>query len=189
MKWSMIVLIGIVLGGVALASVEWPSQPTKRPVSVPEPPQANATLPGIQIQDMYLMAQTGSVITWQVCAKQAAFSETAQRAVVQQVNATIFQTDAVNTWQITAERGLLDSASGDMSVEGHVRLQQHEGYTIETDEVHWHTANRLLSTDAPVTMRNTSVSISGTGFRSLVDQHRMTLQHDVRASFRLQSKH
>jgi LPS export ABC transporter protein LptC len=187
MKWYVMVLIGIVIGGVALARAGWPSRPTTRPSPVPKPPQANVTLPGIQIQDMNLMAQAGSVITWQVSAKHAAFSETEQSAVVQQVNATIFQ-GAVDTWQIIAERGLLDSASGDMTVAGQVRLQQREGYTIETDEVHWHTANRLLSTDAPVTMHNTSVSISGTGFRSLVDQHRMTLQHNVRATFRIQSK-
>jgi LPS export ABC transporter protein LptC len=184
MKWYIVMLIGIVAGGLSLVSGGWPPRATTGPAIVPEPSQDPTALPNAQVREMSLIAQIGSAIAWHVFAQQATFSEAAQRTVVQQVSAMIFP-DTADAWHLTAARGVLDSATGDMAIEGQVRLQHRDGYTIETDELRWQAAGRRLYSEAPVTMRSASGSITGTGLRSPVDQHRIILQHDVRAVFRL----
>jgi LPS export ABC transporter protein LptC len=130
------------------------------------------------------MVQSQSVIAWRASAKRATFSEADQQAIVHQVEATVFP-DAASAWRITAARGVIDRATGNMALEGRVRLQQRDGYTIETDELHWDTTKRVLFTDAPVTMRSASVFITGNGLYSQMGQHRLSVQHGVRATFRL----
>lgn len=186
MKWYVIVLLGMVIGGISFARAGRVLRPTEPREAAPELWHDNARQPDMQVQNMHLAVQAGSAIAWQVFAEQAAFSEPEQRIVVRRVDATIFP-DTTDTWHITAAHGLIDRATGDVVVKGQVRLQHRAGYTIETDELRWRTADRILYTEVPVTMRSASASISGTGLRSLIDQYRITVQRDVRASFQLRA--
>ena len=86
---------------------------------------------------------------------------------------------------MTAARGQIDRFTGNIAVRGAVRLQYQAGYTIETEALDWYAADRVLYTEAPVKIRNPLISITGIGLHSNIDQHRIALQHNVRASFRL----
>ncbi|MFQ5852665.1 MAG: LPS export ABC transporter periplasmic protein LptC [Candidatus Binatia bacterium] len=184
MKWYVIVLLGIVIGGISFARAGRLLRPTEPREAVPELWHDDAMQPDMQVQNMHLAVQVGSAIAWQVSAEQAAFSELEQRTVARRVDAKIFP-DTTDTWHITAAHGLIDRTTGNVVVKGQVRLHHRAGYTIEMDELRWRAADRILYTEVPVTMRSASASISGTGLRSLVDQYRITVQRDVRAFFRL----
>ena len=182
MKWYMVLCIGVVIGGVSFANTGGMRWSHPLPVLSDSPPQP-AVAPEVRFQDVEVIAQAGRLIAWRVFAKRAAFSEAEQQVVVHQVEAKIFRGD--DTLRVTASRGLIDRATGNLTVRGHVQFQPRQGYVIETQALQWRAADRLLFTDAPVEMRGPSVSVTGVGLQSQVDQHRMTLQRQVRASFRL----
>jgi LPS export ABC transporter protein LptC len=155
-----------------------------RPLSFAESPQDAISLPDVEGQGLHLIAQTGSTVTWDILAERAAFSQAQRRTRVYRVEAQLTG-DAADAWRITAARGLIEATTGDMIVEGQVRLQQGGGYTIDTNKLYWDTVNRLLHTDTPVTMHSTHVAITGKGLYSQVDQRLVTLEHDIHARFHL----
>ena len=174
----------LLVGGLSMTSMLWFAGATPSSPSVSDVPQAQAPVPDIQMRDMRVTAQAGAAVSWWVSAEYAAFSHTQQHTTIRQIEAR-FWGDLADVWAITAPRGRIDTVTGDMVIEGQVRLDQLNGYSIETDRLYWNTADRTLYTDAVVRMQGASLSVTATGLRSQVDQHRLTLEHDVRASFQL----
>ena len=174
----------LLIGGFSVAGVLWFSGTTPSSPSVSDVPQDQVSVPDIQMRDMRVTAQAGAAVSWWVSAEYAAFSHTQQHTTIRQIEAR-FWGDLADVWSITAPRGRIDTVTGDMVIEGQVRLNQLNGYSIETDRLYWNTANHTLYTDAVVRMQGASLSVTATGLRSQVDQHRLTLEHDVRASFQL----
>ena len=184
MKWYLIIVIGVVCGGFWLRDVTWRHRPHNRLVSVTETSHLHELSPDICVEDIYILEQAGFTAGWEVVAKKAEFYNAEQLAVLHQFHARLFGQPA-EPLQMTAARGQIDRVTGDIAVRGDVRLQYQAGYTIETEALYWYAANRVLYTEAPVQMRNPSISIAGIGLHSNVDQHRIAIQHSVQASFQL----
>ena len=140
--------------------------------------------PDGRVQGLRLVEQADTDTAWEVHAGEAAWYATSQHAVVHRVRARLFQAETPPL-SLEAEYGQVARITGDMSVNGHVRLQHLAGYTVTTDALHWHAAKRLLYTDAPVQIVSATVHIRGVGFRSKVEERRFMLQRNVRASLRL----
>lgn len=180
--WAGILCIVVVIGWIVAWSV-WPFLEQQAAASVPASRNDVSTNSDAHITGMHLMAQLGEQAALQVTAQQAVFSGAKQRAVVYGVEASI--TQAVGrTWYVSAAQGIVDRSTGDLTVQGRVRLYEKDGYVIETDRLHLRTAERVLHTEEPVVMRGNAVSIAGTGLRHEIDENRIVLQHHVKASFR-----
>lgn len=180
--WAGILCFVMVLGWIVAWSL-WPFLEQQAVASVPPNRNDVSTNSDAHLTGMHLMAQLGEQAALQVTAKQAAFSGARQRAVVYGVDARIMQA-AGRTWYVSAAQGIVDRVTGDLTVQGRVRLYEKDGYVIETDRLHLRTAERVLHTDEPVVMRGNAVSIAGTGLRHEIDENRIVLQHHVKASFR-----
>jgi lipopolysaccharide export system protein LptC len=72
-----------------------------------------------------------------------------------------------------------------MTVQGHVQLQYLEGYTVETEVLHWQASGRVLQTDAAVQIRSALVHITGMGLLGHVEQQHFVLQDNVHAAFQV----
>lgn len=184
MKTYRVGLVALVAAGLALASAVWLPWASPRTSSTTERSPGNAVQPDVQVRGLSLVAQDESAVTWQILAERAAFSQTEQYARIDRVDAKIAG-NTTDVWHITATQGMVDRSTGHMVVEGQVRIRQRGGYTIDTDKLHWDATRRLLYTDTPVVIQNDTVAITGRGLQGMIDQHRLTLEHDVRASFRL----
>jgi LPS export ABC transporter protein LptC len=184
MKWYLIIVIGAVFGGFWVANATWKQSPPNQRVLVTETPHLHELSPDMCVEDMYLLEQAGFTAGWEVIAKKAELYDAEQLAVLHQFHARRFEQPA-EPLQMTAARGQIDRVTGDIAVRGTVRLQYQAGYTIETEALDWYAADRVLYTEAPVKIRNPSISIAGIGLHSQVDQHRIALQHSVQASFQL----
>lgn len=177
-------LLILLLGGLSITGVVWFSGTRAVLPSAPDLSQEHKLASDVQVRDMRVMAQVGPTVSWWVSAAQADFSQAQQYTTMRQIEAR-FVGDSTDIWYVTAPRGRIDTLTGDMIVEGSVRLSQLDGYTIETERLYWDTAKSTLYTDAVIRMQGASLSVTATGLRSQVDQHRLTLAHDVRASFQL----
>ena len=140
--------------------------------------------PGMWVQDVLVIEQATAEQSksWELFAKEIAFYDTKRLALVKKLRAEFFPHN-VEPLHLTAERGQINSSTGDMTVEGRVLLRPLWGYDLETAILHWDAANRTLHTDAEVRISAETMDIVGTGFTGRVDQQRFALQRQVRVSF------
>jgi LPS export ABC transporter protein LptC len=138
----------------------------------------------MRIQNLHLIEQAEAGDEWELLAHEAKFYDAKQRVMVQRLQAQLLSQED-HPVHVIADAGRIDSATGNMIIYGNVRLQYLEGYTVETDILHWHAANRVLQTDAAVEIHSALVHIVGTGLLGNIEQQRFVLQDDVHAAFQM----
>lgn len=184
MKWYVCLALALCMSSIAVERLGRQLSARHSPVNLPVTPQAESGDPDIRVQGVRLVEQaaTGTVLT--VSAEAASWYDAAQSASVSQVRAQLFPSDTAPL-SVEANRGQIVSTTGDMTMQGHVRLWHQAGYTLTTEALYWEAANRTLHTDKPVSMQSATVFISGMGLQGDMEQQRFVIQHDVRASFQL----
>src|SRR5439155_8710696 len=140
--------------------------------------------PDMRVQNLHLIEQAEAGDEWELSAHEAEFYDTKQRVVVHRLQAQLLSKEA-HPVHVIADSGQIDSTTGNMTIQGKVHLQYLEGYTVETDILHWHAASRVLQTDAAVQIRSALVYIVGTGLLGNIEQQRFVLQDNVHAAFQL----
>jgi LPS export ABC transporter protein LptC len=140
--------------------------------------------PDMRVQNLHLTEQAETGNEWELSAHEAEFYDAKQRIVVHWLQAQLLSKED-HPVHVIADSGQIDSSTGNMTIQGNVQLQYLEGYTVETDVLHWHAASRVLQTDAVVQIRSAMVHIVGTGLLGNVEQQRFVLQDDVHAAFQV----
>src|SRR5919198_2791522 len=140
--------------------------------------------PDMRVQNLHLTEQAEAGNEWELSAHEAEFYNAKQRIVVHRLQAQLLSKEA-HPVHIIADSGQIDSSTGNITIYGNVQLQYLEGYTVETDVLHWHAASRVLQTDAAVQIRSALVHIVGTGLLGNIEQQRFILQDDVHAAFQV----
>ena len=185
MRWYGLIGVSIATGVLILAVVGGTFLAERTRMARPVAQQSEAEPPDMRVQNVRLVEQQEEDGDgWELLAHDAEFYDAKQLVVVHQMRAQLLS-QAARPAQITADNGRIDSATGNMTVQGNVQLQYLEGYTIETDVLSWHAASRLLGTDAAVKINSALVHIAGIGLQGNVDQQRFVLQDDVHAVFQL----
>ena len=146
--------------------------------------QSETEQPDMRAQNVHLIEQAEVGNEWELWAHEAEFYDAKHLVVVRQLRAQLLL-KADQPLHVTADYGQIDKATGNMTVQGHVQLQYREGYTIETDILHWQAASRVVRTDAAVKIDSALVHIAGIGLLGNVDQQRFVLQDDVHAAFQM----
>lgn len=184
MRWYKFVGMGIVISVLILAAVGRPFIAGRTGGAKHIAPQSTTEPPDMRVQNMHLIEQAETGDGWKLLAHEAEFYTAKQLIVVRQVQAQLLAQTA-QPIRVEADHGHIDSATGNITVEGHVQLQYLEGYTLETDVLHWHATSRILRTDATVKIDSALVHIGGKGLQGHVDEQRFVLQDDVHAAFQL----
>jgi LPS export ABC transporter protein LptC len=138
----------------------------------------------MRVQNLHLIEQAEAGDEWELLAHEAEFYDAKQWVVVHKLRAQLLSQEA-HPIHVIADYGQIDSTTGNMTVQGHVQLQYLEGYTVETDVLHWHAASRVLQTDAAVQIHSALVHIAGMGLLGHIEQQRFVLQDDVHAAFQV----
>ena len=142
-------------------------------------------LPDMRVQGVVVVEQptADKSQSWELFAEEIAFFDDRRLARVKRLRAELFPQD-LEPIRLTAQRGRINSSTGDMTVEGNVVLRPLWGYDLETAVLHWDAASRILHTDADVKISGETVDISGTGFSGSVDEQHYSLKHGVKVFFR-----
>jgi len=173
---AIAVLMLVVVGGVSLIERPRGGQSVTQP-SAAEPPD-------MRVQNVRLIEQMEEGDGWELLAHDAEFHDAKHLVIVHQIRAQLLS-QTTPPVQVAADHGHIDSATGNMTVQGNVQLQYLGGYTIETAVLSWHAASRLLWTDAAVNIHSAFVHIAGIGLQGNVEQQRFVLQDNVHAAFQL----
>jgi LPS export ABC transporter protein LptC len=145
---------------------------------------SEAEQPDMRVQNLHLIEQAEAGDEWELLAHEAEFYDAQQKVIVQQLRVQLLAKEE-HPVHVIADFGQIDSITGDMTINGNVRLQYLEGYTVATDVLHWHAASRVLQTDAAVQIHSALVHIVGTGLLGNIEQQRFVLQDDVHAAFQM----
>ena len=187
MRWYLLGALGLVIVLVTVRSVFDLSFPSIAGKADPVAVAPNDDIPGMRVQGVVVVEQgtADKAQSWELSADEIAFFDERRLAHVKALRAELFPPD-LEPIRLTAARGRVDSATGDMTVEGDVLLRPLWGYDLETAVLHWDAANRTLHTEAEVKISAESVDISGTGFSGSVDEQHYTLKRGVKVTFRRQ---
>ena len=173
---SLILVLLAVGGGFFLSGGSQVAKHIRQPTETEQP--------DMRVQNMHLIEQAEAGDEWELSAHEAEFYDAKQRVIVHQLQAQLLSKEA-HPVRMIADSGQIDSSTGNMTIQGKVQLQYLEGYTVETDILHWHAASRVLQTDAAVQIRSALVYIVGTGLLGNIEQQRFVLQDNVHAAFQL----
>jgi LPS export ABC transporter protein LptC len=183
MRWykaigiSLIAIMLTVVGGFFL------SDRTQVVTYVRQPSETEQ--PDMRVQNLHLIEQAEAGDEWELLAHEAEFYDEEQKVIVQNLQMQLLAKEE-HPVHVIADFGKIDSTTGNMTINGNVRLQYMEGYTVETEVLHWHAASRVLQTDAAVQIHSALVHIVGTGLLGNIEQQRFVLQDDVHAAFQMQ---
>jgi LPS export ABC transporter protein LptC len=182
MRWYKVIGISLIPVMLAIVGGFFLSGRTHVVKYVGQPSETQQ--PDMRVQNLYLVEQAEAGDEWELSAHEAEFYDAKQRVIVHRLRAQLLSKEA-HPLHVIADSGQIDSATGDMTVQGNVQLQYLEGYTVETDILHWHATSRVLQTDAAVQIRSALVHIAGTGLLGNIEQQRFVLQDNVHAAFQV----
>jgi len=184
MRWYRFAWVSIITSVLMLAVVGGFFLLGRARVTKHVTPQSETEQPDMRIQNVHLIEQAEVGNEWELWAYDAEFYDAKHLVVVRQLRAQLLL-KAAQPLHVIADYGQIDNTTGNMTVQGHVQLQYLEGYTIETDVLHWQAASRVLRTDAAVKIDSALVHIAGIGLLGNVDQQRFVLQDNVHAAFQM----
>lgn len=184
MKWYWFVLLSLTIGGAVLYWLNERGEGVPIPQVASSPLAPQPQCPRSQMQGIKLIEQAGPSTAWEIIAEQAEFSDNTNLAVARGVRAQLFQDDTA-LLSLEANRSIVQRDTGNITMQGQVRILHQGGYTMMTKTLDWLAESRQLHTDEAVELEGPSVYITGMGLQSEVDQQRFHLEQNVHASFRL----
>jgi LPS export ABC transporter protein LptC len=184
MKWYGFLLVCLLIGGAVLYRMGERGGAIRMRQAVSSQSSSQPQSPHSQMQGIKLIEQADQSTAWEILAAHAEFSEHANLAVVREVRAQLFQ-DHIALVSVEADRSIVQRDTGNITMQGQVRVRHQDGYTMTTKTLDWLAKARELHTDEAVELEGPSVYITGMGLQSDVDQQRFHLEHNVHASFRL----
>jgi len=154
-----------------------------------EKPQRAAEIPGVfkdadaGIERFSFVQTRDGKMQWKVHARRARIVENESKAVLEDLQVTLFGDEGVQMI-LEGDEGVVDTASHNFTLEkreGGIPIQLESGYTIYTNQLQWTDHSREISTDAPVTVHGDGIEITGVGLQGALGTEIFTITKDVRA--------
>ncbi|HSN04633.1 MAG TPA: LPS export ABC transporter periplasmic protein LptC [Nitrospira sp.] len=118
-----------------------------------------------KISEFAFTQTKGDVVQWKVEAKQARLFEREKRAILNEVEVTLYG-QAGKELTVSGEEGSLDTATKDFVLANRTDplvIETGSGYTIYTNHLAWTDATKILRTDDPVRIVGNGLEITGRG--------------------------
>jgi LPS export ABC transporter protein LptC len=157
------VVLALTLGGV----VAWKTRARRAPEPPPLPNQAD-----YRVNEVHISETLEGNLRWTLDADHAEVFDKEHRTVMQTVSIRVFSEKT--EWRVTADKGVLDNESRDVSLTGNVVVTSSDGLTLTTNALSWRNSERNLFTDDVVEVRREGTTIVGRGL-----DVRMKEQHAV----------
>jgi LPS export ABC transporter protein LptC len=135
----------------------------------------------LQIKNVRYTEVGDSGMKWEITADTARYLKKENLALFEKVSVRLVMKDG-RTFVMNGDQGRLDTQSRDMEIEGNVGIVSGNGDRFATDRLRYRNAARRVETDQPVAMENGNVRISAVGMIFHLDDSRLTLLSQIRAS-------
>jgi LPS export ABC transporter protein LptC len=135
----------------------------------------------LQVRNVHYTEVGNSGMKWEITADTARYQKKENLALFEKVKVRLIMKDG-RVFLMNGDRGMLNTQSRDVEIEGNVGIVSENGDRISTDRLLYRDAGKRIETDRPVIMENRSVRISGVGMILTLDEKKVTLLSQVRAN-------
>lgn len=126
----------------------------------------------LRLEGMTFVGSRGSMREMLVEADRATFHPSEQIAYLENVRSEMTEKDGAVGFEMTCDRGELDTGTSNFYATGNVRGRTADGRRFQTSWVRYDDAKGLAYTDAPVTVEEQGGTYKGGGFRYFVREQR-----------------
>ena len=137
----------------------------------------------IQAEDILYTEIGGGNIRYEIRAKTAYYLKEKDIAEFKEINVTL-TTPSGNTYTIMSDRGTYDMASKNITLKGNVVVESEANDQITTDHLFYIAEDNKIYTEALVAMIYRNIELRGTGLTFWLDDRRLSLLKQVKATVR-----
>jgi LPS export ABC transporter protein LptC len=117
---------------------------------------------------------------WSLEASSAHYIETKKQVILNDLFVTYFLEDNSEVY-LTAQRGVLDTGTNDMEVEGNIIIKK-DNYQLTTENLNYEHKRRIITCNAPVRISGTAASISANSASFDLNTKKVTLEGNVEST-------
>jgi len=161
---------------IYLLFVNADSAPTNQPAAPGAIERADA-----KISDFTFTQTKGDVVQWRVQAKQARLFEREKRAVLSDVEVTLYGQSGKEV-TVLGDEGALDTATKNFVLANRTDpliIATGSGYTIYTNHLEWTDATKIIQTGDPVRIVGNGLEITGRGLLGRTESEEFEVLDDV----------
>jgi len=179
-KWALLAMSGILtgfLGYLLMVNADSAPPATSIPPSAME--QADAKISGFTFTQ-----SQGDAIEWEIQAKQARLFEKEKRALLNQVDVTLYGKKGKEL-TVSGEEGTFHTASKHFVLANRVSplvVETVGGYTIYTKQLEWANDTKQISSEGPVRIVGHGVEVTGRGLLGKLGSEEFEVLQDVRVA-------
>lgn len=135
-----------------------------------------------RIQDFTFTQTKGDIVQWKVQAEQARLFEKESRAILNNVQITLYGAQGKEL-TLSGDEGTLDTQTKNFQLSNRVMpivLETQSGYTIQTNHLSWTDARHEIRTADHVTINGHGLQVTGRGLLGKMDTEEFQVLDDVR---------
>jgi len=136
----------------------------------------------LALQDIDYTHTEGGVARWRLVAKQAAHRTEERLTTVSDLRLTFFDVAGGEQGTLRARNGQVNADFSVVVVEGEVEIVSRSGYTLRTDRLTYHQADRTIRTDTPVHLMSADLELDGVGLDFDLEAQRLRVRSKVHAT-------
>ena len=117
---------------------------------------------------------------WEVRAETATYDRKQNLAVLEIVEVKLTTADG-RVFLMNADKGIIATDKKHIDIQGHVPLVSDSGYKFRTDSLSYKDTEKKIFTQAPITMENQNIQVTGKGLIVYVDKGNVSIPSAVKA--------
>jgi LPS export ABC transporter protein LptC len=171
----VVVIMTVILAVTAILAIGLRKAPGKALIKI------MADRVDLQVRNVHYTEVGDSGMKWEIKADAAQYRKKENQALFEKVQIRLVMNDG-RVFVMKGDRGVLNTLSRDVEIEGNVGIVSESGDRISTDRLLYRDVGKRIETDRPVMMESGSVRISGVGMILTLDEKKVTLLSQVRAN-------
>jgi LPS export ABC transporter protein LptC len=173
----IVAVLAAVLSAVIIIMVSIPEEPGKDPLKI------ISDRIDLQVRNVHFTEVGDSEMNLEITAEVARYQKKENVAFFDKPTVKLLLKDG-RTFIMSGDRGRFNTDSRDMEIEGHVEIVSDTGDRFKTDHLRYLNTEKLIKTEGSVVMENKSIRVSGVGMTISLEEKKVALLSQVRASYR-----
>lgn len=175
-KTAIIAVLAAAILFVIVIILSQPEEPAKEPLKI------TSDHVDLQVRNVRLTEVGDADMTLEITAELASYQKKENLALFEKPTLKLLLKDG-RTFTLSGDRGRFRTDSRDMEMEGQVGIVSGTGDRFSTDRLRYVNAGKRIETEGAVVMENQQIRVSGVGMVLSLDEKKIALLSQVRASY------
>ncbi len=142
----------------------------------------------LSLQKVHYTNTKDGVLQWDLLAHKVDYYNNSGVTRFTQAEMVLFEESGSGKYALVADTADFHKKSGDVKLVGNITATNEAGLTFSTDHLDYSSSRSLVSTDDPVRLEDTSMTVVGNGMELSLDTRKLRVLHNVTAVIRARKK-